>query len=269
MIVFRLHSWVLAFIVFGVVFGATVLGWWAGRRLRDRPGSSREPFAVMQGATLGFMGLILAFGLSLAVGRHESRRAAVITESNAIGTTYLRAQTLAEPVRNESLGLLERYADTSIRISETVPDSAGERRAIADSGQLQRQLWALAGQALDTAPDASAPRLYVETLNEMFDAQFARVAGLSNRVPTTVLALELIGASIALALLSLHLAVLGRGVLTSALGALLVSLTLLVTFDLDRPTRGLIRIPSAPLVHVRATMVPPPAASAPSAPIGS
>ena len=62
---------------------------------------------------------------------------------------------------------------------------------------------------------------------------------------------------------------LGRGVLTSALAALLVSLTLLVTFDLDRPTRGLIRIPSTPLVHVRATMVPPPAASAPSAPVGS
>ena len=44
------------------------------------------------------MSLALAFGLSLAVNRYETRRAAVVDESNPIGTTYLRAQTLPEPV---------------------------------------------------------------------------------------------------------------------------------------------------------------------------
>jgi hypothetical protein len=38
---------------------------------------------------------------------------------------------------------------------------------------------------------------------------------------------------------------------------------LLVTFDLDRPTRGLIKVPDAPLVNLRASMELPPAASAP------
>ena len=51
----------------------------------------------LQTALLGFVGLILAFGLALAVGRYETRRAIVVAEANAIGTTYLRAQTLAEP----------------------------------------------------------------------------------------------------------------------------------------------------------------------------
>ena len=49
---------------------------------------------MLQGALLGFMGLVLAFGLSLALGRYESRRAAVVDDANTIGTTYLRAQTL-------------------------------------------------------------------------------------------------------------------------------------------------------------------------------
>lgn len=44
----------------------------------------------------------------------------------------------------------------------------------------------------------------------------------------------------------------------------LVIVILLVTFDLDRPTRGLIRVPVSPLVQARAAMVPPPAASLPS-----
>jgi hypothetical protein len=67
-------------------------------------------------------------------------------------------------------------------------------------------LWALAGQALDTAPEASAPRLYVEILNEMFEAQTTHVDGLTNRVPTAVLVLEVVLAAIALAVLAVQLA---------------------------------------------------------------
>jgi len=48
--------------------------------------------------------------------------------------------------------------------------------------------------------------------------------------------------------------------------AVLMTLLLLVTFDLDRPTRGLIKVPDTPLASVRASMVPPPAAQAPSRP---
>jgi hypothetical protein len=39
---------------------------------------------------------------------------------------------------------------------------------------------------------------------------------------------------------------------------------LLVTFDLDRPTRGLIEVPDTPLENLRATMELPPAAEGPS-----
>jgi len=50
------------------------------------------------------------------------------------------------------------------------------------------------------------------------------------------------------------------------LAAALISLLLLVTFDLDRPTRGLITVPATALVNVRASMELPPAAGAPSKP---
>ena len=62
----------------------------------------------MQAALVGLVALLLAFGLTMAVGRYEARRAAVVLEANAIGTTYLRAQTLEEPMRTESLELLKR-----------------------------------------------------------------------------------------------------------------------------------------------------------------
>jgi len=54
-------------------------------------------------------------------------------------------------------------------------------------------------------------------------------------------------------------ATLGRGGSTVLLAAVLVSMTLVVTFDLDRPARGLITVPDAPLTDLRASMAAPPA----------
>ncbi len=261
---FRLTSWELGLIIFACVLGPTVIGLLVGRSLRKHSETLREPFGVLQGALLGVVGLILAFGLTMAVGRYETRRGAVVDEANAIGTTYLRAETLREPVRSRSLALLKRYTDTSIHISKTVPGSSAADRTVAQSSGLQRQLWALAGQALTTAPNASAPRLYVESLNDTFDAQTTRVAARRNRIPSAVLALELIGSAVALGLLALYMGILDRGVATVLFAAVLVTMLLLVTFDLDRPTRGLITVPDAPLVAARAAMIPPPAAIGPT-----
>jgi hypothetical protein len=263
---FRLSSLELGLLLSAVVLGTTGLGLILGQYLRHRSEHLREPVGVLQAALLGLVGLVLAFGLALAVGRYESRRAAVVEDANAIGTTYLRAQTLAEPIRTQSLQRLVRYTGTSIRLSRSVPTTTEAHQAVADGEKLQRELWALAGQALADAPVASAPRLYVESLNEMIDMQTVRVAALNNRVPGAVLAVEVIFAAVALGLLAFYLAILGRGVLTVLLAAGLITLLLLVTFDLDRPTRGLIRVPSTPLTSLRVSMQLPPAADAPARP---
>ena len=183
---FRLSSWEVALILLAVVLGTTAIGLVLGRYLRHRSEHLREPFGVLQAALLGLVGLVLAFGLALAVGRYEARRTAVVDEANAIGTTYLRAQTLPEPIRTQSLERLVRYTDTTIVISNAVPGSAAEREAETAGDRLQRELWALGGQELDEAPVASAPRLYVESLNEMFDAETTRIGALDNRVPGAV-----------------------------------------------------------------------------------
>src|SRR4051794_39990251 len=143
----------------------------------------REPFGVLQAALLGLVALILAFGLSLAVGRYEDRRAAVVAEANAIGTTYLRAQLLAEPARTRSLVLLRRYTDLALRVSKEVPNSPAMRRTVAEQDVVQRRLWRLAGQAIAAAPLGSATRLYVDSLNATIDQQTVRISALNNRVP--------------------------------------------------------------------------------------
>ena len=261
---FSLSSWQLGLLVFTVIVGASAAGVLVGRYLRRREETYHEPIGVLQATLLGIVGLILAFGLSLAVGRYQDRRADVVADANTIGTAYLRAQTLPEPQRSRSLALLRSYNDLAIQITYQVPGSTAIRAVTARQGVLQRSLWRLAGESLSARPNASAPRLYADSLNEMIDQQTVRLSGLNNRVPDAVLWLELLGAALALGLTALYLSVLGRGtgVVAIVAAAVVVSFLVLVIFDLDRPTRGLIQVPATPLLAEKATMSLPPAAPA-------
>src|SRR3954447_17392685 len=131
MLFFRLSSLELGLLLFATILGAALLGAFLGRRVKHLADSLKEPFGILQAALLGLVGLLLAFGLSLAVSRYENRRANIVSEANAIGTTYLRAQTLPEPIRGRSLDLLVRYTRTAIRLSDEVPGGARARDAAA------------------------------------------------------------------------------------------------------------------------------------------
>jgi hypothetical protein len=253
----------LAIVVAAIIFGATAAGILVGRVLAKRREGLKEPLGAVQAALVGFVALLLAFGLTMAVGRYENRRSVLVDEANAIGTTYLRAETIAEPMRSASLGLLKQYTDARIDLSDSVPDSSRFRAASDRAVEIQNELWALAGRTLNNAPMASAPRLYVESLNEMIDAHTTRVAALDNRIPQPVLWLQILASALALGILAMFLAAHDRGVLMALLAAGLVTVMLLVIFDLDRPHRGTITISDRPLTTLRESMNAAPAAAAP------
>lgn len=116
------------------------------------------------------------------------------------------------------------------------------------------------------SPTGSATRLYVDSLNERIDVQTVRVCAINNRVPWAVLLVAVVGSAVGLGLLAFYLAILARGVVSAFLAAGLISVLLLITFDLDRPTRGLVTVSVEPLKELRESMKRPPAAQAPRRP---
>ena len=145
--------------------------------------------------------------------------------------------------------MLARYTDSAIHVADRVPGSPEQEAAVAEEEEIQDQLWVLARRAIAQQPVQTAPELYLESLNEMIDAQASREAALTNRVPDPVLLLELLGAAIALALLAVYLELIGRGIGAVYVVAALVGFLLFVTADLDRPTRGPIQVPDTPLAE--------------------
>ena len=97
----------------------------------------------------------------------------------------------------------------------------------------------------------------------MIDSHTDRVTSLRNRVPSTVVVLQVLGSATAIGVLALYLALLGRGLLTSLVAATVVILILFISLDLDRPHRGVITVPDAPLVATRDSMDQPPAVGGP------
>ncbi len=104
------------------------------------------------------------------------------------------------------------YADASIRsLAAPCPAAASAKRAIATESVDPAQALAARRSVARCTADDSAPRLYVESLNEMIDMQTTRVAAINNRVPTAISLVVVLGAAVALALMAVYLAMFSRG----------------------------------------------------------
>ena len=263
MFLFRVSTPVVALVVTLWVVAATVAGVWLGRRLRTTHEGLRDAVGAIQAALLAFVAVLFAFGLAMGVDRYEGRRQAVVDEANAIGTTYLRAQLLAEPARSRSLHLLQDYTDARIELSNTEVESEPFNAAVSKSREVQRSLWSNAGSAIADLPIDSAPRLYVESLNQMIDADSSRVSALGNRIPSSVLVLYIAAGGLAMGALGLFMGLHGKGTRAVFAASAVVALILLVIVDLDRPRRGFVVVPRAPLTSVRAIMSDEPAVGGP------
>jgi hypothetical protein len=72
-----------------------------GRRLGKRHPDEHPQLGVVQGATLGVMGLLLGFSFSGAMSRFAAREELIVRQANALSTLYLRTQL--SPSHGESM----------------------------------------------------------------------------------------------------------------------------------------------------------------------
>src|SRR5262245_50288384 len=100
----------IAILALSIEAGFRVAGY-RQKHSRDEPPASVGPIVA---PILGLLAFMLAFTFGMAGSRFEARRQVVLTEANAIGTTYLRAGLLPEPMRTEVQGLLRQYVDTRL-----------------------------------------------------------------------------------------------------------------------------------------------------------
>lgn len=235
------------------------LGILAGVRIR----STREEvvrsessiLTVLDGALLTLFGLLMGFTFSMAVSRYDMRKLLVVTEANAIGTTWLRTATLPEPERTEEQTLLREYVQQRMLFHEEFREREELAGTEEQIGRLQERMWAVAS---NYAADHRDPvtGLYLQTLNQTIDVAGERVAADENRIPLEAWVMLLFVGFTSTIVVGTKIGP-HRWLLQSILPVVLAA-TLALTLDLDSPQFGFIRINQIPMEKVAHEMGHPP-----------
>ena len=182
---------------------AVELGFLQGRRRQQAISESvRSQVNGVLASTVGLLALLLGFTFSLAIERYEARNQAVVAETNAIGTTYLRTWLLPADMQEDTRQLLRQYVDALIK-EGAVPlaDSAARAPLQNQATRISNQIWAQAIKAAERDPRLLTSGLFIQTLNDQIDATAARNAELSRHVPEIVIWLILLASLFATGLL--------------------------------------------------------------------
>lgn len=231
-----------------LLFVAMVVAAEVGRRLgRLRWLRSDDADAVgtsaVDAAVLGLLGLLIAFWFSSAGTRLDMRRSLIVEEANAIGTAWLRLSILPEDTRSSVRDLFRGYLDT--RLAQRPAASPAESQSeLSDRLKDQRDaIWRQSVVAVPRCASEQTAAILLASLNEMFDAGTRHQAASMSHTPTEILVLLLV-VSIFAALLAGHdMSGTKRfNWLHMAVFAAVTSVTIWVTYDLEMPRYGLIRL---------------------------
>jgi hypothetical protein len=193
----------------------------------------------MSAASLGLLAFFLAITFGYAANRFDERRHALIDEVNAIGTCFLRSQTLPDDIATQVQSLLRDYVRNRIEGSTVETVVASIQRA----EELQSKLWPLAMRAVHE--DRSAVTgLFVSSLNEVIDLHTMRVTyALRSRLPGVIWTSLAFITLLSMAILG-YLEGLSRSTRSPAVIMVVLMFATILTLiaDLDRPGEGSLRL---------------------------
>lgn len=253
--------WLLAILV----FGGMALAAWAGYAIRKRTERLASPEDEEEGSkeglvvssVMGLLALLIGFTFSLAIDRFDTRRERVLMEANAIGTTYLRAQLLEEPHRTRISGLLVRYTDLSLALSQARQGTPAQNALLQKNDAVVTELWSATVAAFPSIRSYDFSSSFLESMNELIDLNAARQQARKARVPTEIFVILYFYQVIAAGVIGYVL--IGRGGRrTGILLLFLFGLSLVLVIDVDYPSGGGISVSQAPMVRLKETLTASP-----------
>ncbi|MFO0690043.1 MAG: hypothetical protein U0900_15205 [Myxococcota bacterium] len=246
------NQWVFCVAIALLLLGVSETGYRIGLRLfAARDEARRSQIGGIQGAILGLLGLLLGFTFSMAVTRFETRRDFVLREANVIGTTWLRADLLPEAHRTAAKALLKRFVDVRVEYQRVTDDAARLAEGLRVCAEIENALWQ---QALEAVREAPTPitAMFINSLNEMIDTDPARETAGRNEIPSAVWLLLLIVAGAGCFTTAYGSGAAGaRSAFTAAILPLLITVVIVLIFDLMHPHQGIVSIDQKPMLDLQ------------------
>jgi hypothetical protein len=210
--------------------------------------ANADAFKATQAALLTLASFVLGLSFAQASGRFDSRRALVVREANAIGTTWLRADQLSASEAAQFRRILTDYTAGRLGAYEASNQSAEFARTLKASNVQQDGLWKIASSALRAHPSDLGVSLLMQALNATIDVSGEQRQALSSHVPTTVVVLTLILVTLGALSLGMSFALTNaRPPLLSVVYVVASVLVIQMMIDYDRPGAGFVTVNLTPL----------------------
>jgi hypothetical protein len=227
------------------------VGFWLKSTRADAVEGASESLKTLENAVLGLLGLLLGFSFAMGVSRYDVRKELEVDEANAIGTTWLRTETLAEPARSAEQQLLKDYVPVRMDFLSAGTDRVAIDRSLVRMNGLQDKMWATAvAEGVVHRDPVSA--LFLASLNDTIDISEKRTAAFENRIPVAGwLLLLFMGASSSF-LVGMGMSKRSRPLLIVL--PLVVGAVMALILDLDSPRAGFITVQQNSMARVAAGM---------------
>lgn len=244
---YQIPLWMLVFLFLIVLLIPMEIGFRLGSRKRrslpDPEGESPRDITLV--AMLTLLALMLAFTYSFSMSRADLRKKAIITEVNAMGTAFVRADLLPEAGRSDVRQRLYDYAQSRYVAPGSIRTLVEMEQVVERSVVIQSKIWPAVKSALRQPGDMTDPEraLLISAINDILDSHTSRMAVIYDRLPTAILALLLLIAGTALGVAAFNSSLSGNPMRWRMMAfAFILSSLMYLILDYDMMMRGFIQV---------------------------
>jgi hypothetical protein len=235
-----------AFLLWVTQMMAHGAGYWFGLRCRARGDEGHaDGVNIVVGGMLGLLAFVLALTLSFANSRFSERVQGTLSEANAIGTAWLRAEAIGHDRGPEIARLLEEYTQLRRDFVSEPQDQSAIDELNRRTNALQSKIWGHVAAIVREQPNTVSTSL-MASINDAFDEATAERFAYYLRLPPTILWLLLGMTLLGAAALGFQLGLRGSRVhmLVAFLG-IMWTVVIVDILDLASPRIGAFRASAA------------------------
>jgi protein-S-isoprenylcysteine O-methyltransferase Ste14 len=221
-----------------------------GRRFAKGKKEPEKGFGVIVGGQLTLVAFVIAFVFGMASSRFDMKRSNLLEETNSIGTTYLRTDLLADPVRSELKILLKEYVDLRVDV-HFHPETLQE--VLKRSDEILDKLWKTSSAYAVSQPSSEIVALYIQSLNETIDLHTKRVTvSIVQKIPPAIWLSAYILAIICMFVIGFESGISNAKLsIPGFLFALTFALVITLISDLDRSAEGMFKVNHQPMIELQ------------------
>jgi hypothetical protein len=218
-----------------------------GQRRREQdPEGAKEGFGALEGSILGFLGLLVAFTFSGAVGRYDHRRELIVQEANAVGDVWARFDALPPATQPALRDAMRRYVEARLATYRALPDLDASMRELDRSHEIQDEIWKGAVAACAMPEGQRVTMLVLPALDQAFDATLVRTAAAFHHPPGIIWIMLFVVAFAGALIVGIEMSGAKRRPWSYMIGfALTTAVAVYTILDLEYPRIGFVRVDAA------------------------